>query len=229
MWQLAQKIFSDLLTKTNNNSYYKKLKTPLILGALPILLTASAYNVDWSFIRSLEGFETKGYVPSEAQEKKNKVVSGVTIGTGFDLGQHRDKDLISFNIPLGIRSKLIPYVGLKGADARKALKEKPLVLTKDEAEFIDTKVKMAKIKQLVSDFERSSNTSFLSLTKAQQTVIMSVYFQYGNLAKRAPNFWKHVTNLDWDATIKELENFGDSYKKRRLKEANYLKQGLYTS
>ena len=45
-------------------------------------------NIDWDFITEQEGGRIlKGYLP----DKKSK--SGVTIATGFDLGQRNESDL----------------------------------------------------------------------------------------------------------------------------------------
>ena len=69
------------------------------------------------------------------------------------------------------------------------------------------------------------DTRFDILTKAQQTVLASVAFQYGsNLKSKTKNFWKQVTSGDWDSAIKNLENFGDKYSSRRNREADLLKE-----
>lgn len=68
------------------------------------------YNVDWGFIRNLEGFSNKGYVPTD---KMGKAIgqSGVTIGTGFDLGQHSEQDLVNIGVPNDLIQVLHPYLG----------------------------------------------------------------------------------------------------------------------
>ena len=57
-----------------------------------------------------------------------------------------------------------------------------------------------------------------------QTVIASVAFQYGYLAKRCPNFWRYAITQNTQAMIRELVDFGDRYTTRRWREASYLKQ-----
>lgn len=196
----------------------------------PISSENKEANIDWSFIRSLEGFETKGYVPKETNERVNRVVSGVTIGSGFDLGQHRLEYLKELNLSKNLIKKLKPYIGLKGKEAEEKLKHFPLVLTETEANAIDKAVKKDKALELIELYNKHTEgkIDFYSLDKAVQTVIMSVAFQYGNLPTRTPNFWKVVTSGDWERAVWHLENFGDSYRTRRRKEAkllrNYLKQ-----
>ena len=59
-----------------------------------------------------------------------------------------------------------------------------------------------------------------------RATITSVQYQYGNLEKRTPKFWGHVTKQDWDSAIKELRDFGDDYGKRRNREADLLESAV---
>jgi hypothetical protein len=66
-------------------------------------------NIDYSFLSNLEGgCKTKGYVPAA---KKSK--SGVTIATGFDLGQRSESDLklLKIDATLILESCYIPKLG----------------------------------------------------------------------------------------------------------------------
>ena len=60
---------------------------------------------------------------------------------------------------------------------------------------------------------------FNDLTSAQQTIIASVGFQYGNF-DRTPKFWSAIVAGDWETVEKELRNFGDNYSKRRKATRN---------
>ncbi|BCE03374.1 hypothetical protein TYM08_P3437 [Marinicellulosiphila megalodicopiae] len=44
--------------------------------------------IDFNFIKQLEGFELKGYVPNPDTSK-----SGVSIASGFDIGQRDQKEI----------------------------------------------------------------------------------------------------------------------------------------
>lgn len=180
-------------------------------------------NIDWNFIKKLEGYELKGYVPSEKRERNNRVVSGVTIASGFDLGQHSVDYLDKLNLKEDLKEKLRPYFGLKGNKARRFLKQNPLVITEAEGNAINKAVKMDKAIEVAEAYNRDAkNINFYSLPKEIQTVIMSVGFQYGNLRKRTPNFWKVVTSGDWERAVWHLNNFGDVYKTRRRTESKKL-------
>lgn len=173
-------------------------------------------NIDFEFIEKLEGFELKGYVP----DPKNSQ-SGVTIASGFDIGARTSAELDKLFKP-EIANKLKPYVGLKKESALNALKLKPLTVTKEQAREINAVAHKQSIDRLVKSFNAVSKIHFEQLTKRQATVIASVSFQYGDLSKKTPNFWKQVTSHDWVAVVKNLRNFGDRYKSRRNKEADFL-------
>ena len=178
-----------------------------------------ANNVDFDFIKEQEGFETTGYVPVD---KDGKVLgsSGVTIASGFDLGQRGINDLQG--LPKELVKKLSPFVGLQGtnalADAGK------LVLTDEEALIVNKFAKKQELGRLSKKWKAETGTDFSTLPIEQATAIASVAFQYGDLETKTPNFWKQVTTDDWDGAKKNLANFGDKYDSRRKRELAYLNQ-----
>jgi hypothetical protein len=60
-------------------------------------------------------------------------------------------------------------------------------------------------------------------------VIVSVAFQYGDLATKAPKFWDAVTKQDWKQADQILRDFGDKYPSRRKLESDLLKPLLSTT
>lgn len=192
-------------------------------------------QIDYKFISQLEGGQVlKGYVPLPQRSK-----SGVTIATGFDLGQRNQVDITKLNLPASLVTKLTPYLGLKQHQAQKALKARPLIISTLEASLIDKAVKAEHVRTLIFKYNAatplktkqsaSSNkpiqtkATFRSLPKQAQTVIASVSFQYGvNLQSRTPKFWRAVTHENWKAAVTILKNFGDIYSTRRHKEATLL-------
>ena len=176
--------------------------------------------MDFSFIQNLEGTENQGYVP---KDKDGKVLgqSGVTIASGFDLGQRKNADLKG--LPGDLIKKLQPYLGVKGQDALK-LNAKDLNLSDDEVAIVNKFAKNNSLEKLSSSFMKETGESFYNIPKEAQTVVASVAFQYGDLSKRTPKFWKAVTNGKWNDAIAELEDFGDKYDKRRNKEADLLRK-----
>ncbi|MBW8353265.1 MULTISPECIES: pesticin C-terminus-like muramidase [Pseudomonas] len=178
----------------------------------------SRYAIDFSFIAALEGGAmTRGYVPDAANSK-----SGVTVGTGFDLGQRGVKDLQALNLPADLVRRLTPYLGLTGLKAKAFLDGQPLSIGSDEAELIDEAFKAPFVDRLAANYAKASGVDFAQLPAPMQTVIASVAFQYGDLASRTPKFWAQVVARDWSSALANLRNFGDSYGTRRRKEADLL-------
>ena len=176
-------------------------------------------GIDWNFISELEGTSPQGYVPQE--DEGDRVPSGVTIGSGFDLGQMSAEDLDNYNFSDELRARIEPYTGLTGDSAKAYLADNPLEVTEEEMEALESGVREVHTSKIVNEFNEYSDTPFEDLTPEQQTVIMSVGYQYGSL-ERTPTFRKHVTTGDWDNAEKELRNFGDDYKTRRNREADFL-------
>jgi hypothetical protein len=182
----------------------------------------SHYSIDFSFIASLEGGPaTKGYVPDAGNSR-----SGVTIATGFDLGQRKLADLQALALPDGLLERLRPYLGLIGPAAVTQLATLPLVISVAEAQQIDEAFKEPFINRLAASYAKSGGGDFAQLPPQMQTVTASVAFQYGDLASRTPNLWKQIVAHDWAAAHANLLNFGDRYTSRRRQEAGLLSQGM---
>ncbi len=191
----------------------------------------TAMNIDWQFITRLEGGQKlTAYVPGRGSLSD----SGVTVATGFDLGQRNLGDLKRIKLDGSIVSQLVPYLGVKGMAAQRLLDRnvKPLKILPHEADQIDKK-EMAYFKGDISKKYNMSISSipnskqFSKLSRETQTVIASVAWQYGtDLKKATPRFWGYVTKQDWLGAYKELMNFGDAHASRRQAEARYLKRWL---
>jgi len=177
--------------------------------------------IDFNFIGELEGFSLNGYVPDP---KKSK--SGVTIASGFDIGQCSAEE-VERAFPEQLSNKLKPYVGRIKQDACAVLEAKSLQITQDEAKVINAYCHENAKDRLFKEWSRSSAPkAFDDLSDVCQTVVASVAFQYGSLSKRTPNFWRQVTSDDWLGALKNLQNFGDQYATRRHKEAALLEAWL---
>lgn len=176
-------------------------------------------TIDWNFIGLLEGHRLVGYVPDPEGSD-----SGVTVGTGVDLGQLSQAELSALSPALQVVLK--PYVGLRGAAAAAMLKARPLGLSGASVDELDRVVEGADIAPLRDRFQKDAGKSFNSLPDAVQTVIASVTFQYGKPWVRCPHFWGDATVQNYPAMVACLRNFGDHYPTRRTKEAVYLEQHL---
>lgn len=180
-------------------------------------------KIDYKFLSVLEGgSKTSGYVPAASISK-----SGVTIATGFDLGQRNENDLKRLKLNMNLITKLKPYLGLKGKSAQDLIKKKPLFITSVDAQAIDKSVKADHVSKIKLKYNSAAGNKnkFIDIPPEAQTVIVSVSFQYGvGFNIRAPKFWKAVTTQDWKEAIKILKSFGDSYPTRRKKEAALMEK-----
>jgi hypothetical protein len=120
--------------------------------------------------------------------------SGVTIGTGVDLGQQDPsvykKRLKNAGIPQALIDKLSPYMGLKRAAACKYLRDHPLEVTKEEADMLDKEMKGQHVKDTKKQYDDATNSvknrkAFTELSEEEQTVLTSRHYQDGNIARGA--------------------------------------------
>ncbi len=182
-------------------------------------MPAEVCTINWDFIQALEGFRTSGYVPDQGN-------SGVTIGAGFDIGQHDKASLYQFGFSIALLNKLRPYLGFTGESAKELLTRVPLKLSSAEAEEMDAGVRKAYAKAVEDEYSLNSDYTFSFLDTPKQTVIVSVGFQYGSLKTKCPKFFHCVTGGMWQAAVTELRNFEDDYSERRNKEADYLASSI---
>ena len=176
-------------------------------------------NIDMEFLAEQEGNKHQAYVPSNN--------SGVTIGMGFDLKSKNEEDLRKMGLSNNTIAKFIPYLGLSGEKAKKAIADNPLIITdQNELNELNTLAKSYYINSIARQYENASNgKKFVDLDPIQQTVLFSVGYQYGSL-NRTPKFLKAAAEDRWQDVHKELMNFGDNFKSRRQREAGYLEKFL---
>lgn len=177
-------------------------------------------SVDFEFIEKLEGCSLVGYVPDYEHSD-----SGVTIASGFDIGQ-RSRRFIKKNFSSELAVKLVPYCGVYGLSAKLMTNFLPLSITQNEAQEINLFVQSVALKKLKKNWNKAASVKFDSLSQEQQTVVASVAFQYGTLRTETPNFWRQVTTGDWFGALNNLRDFGDRYNTRRNKEADLLERYL---
>lgn len=204
-------------------------------------------NIDYDFLRkdAIEGFRDKPYIPTcTAKSVKNpenkscyekdegSVIgkSGVTIGSGFDLGQHNIYDLQRMGVPENLIKKLKPFLGQKKDKALLLLKEQQKLknpLTTDEIKQLDTYVKSYKAKQLCSKYESQTGKDFASVPGAAQTAVFSLYYQYGlgktDSSGKLGNIWSSFKDGDYTKVAEYMEEL-DSYKGRRNEEAKLIRK-----
>jgi len=175
-------------------------------------------DINWPFIEELEGNLNIGHQPSEN--------SGVTIGSGFDLKEKTESSLKDMGFDPDLIDKLKPYLGLTGADAATAIETNNLKLSPEETSRVNRLSKKHYTEDIKNQYEEGTGKKFWKLSPEQQTIVMSVGYQYGNLKTKTPSFWKGVINDDWDSVVNELRDFKDDYGTRRNKEADLLSISL---
>ena len=122
-------------------------------------------KIDWDFISELEGAAvTTGYVPDVENSQ-----SGVTVGTGFDLGSKNEDFMTSIGVSQNITDKLKPFFSLKGAEAAEVASN--LVLSDSEVKELDQASKNYYANKIIQKYETDSGKSFDDLSSEQQTVI----------------------------------------------------------
>lgn len=204
--------------------YWDVVENRLMLNrSKPIDVTSENIrdHVDIDFIKSLEGTSLTGYVPKQKGVPLGK--SGVTVASGFDLGQRNEQDLRLLGLRPQLISKLRPYLGLKRWDADNFLKTNPLTLTKAEVDQINKAIFVTKVRGIIREV---GETRWQAMSRGLRTVLASVQFQYGSARLKTPNFFRKVLSLDVTSVVNHLRNFGDKYRTRRNREANYLEQSL---
>jgi GH24 family phage-related lysozyme (muramidase) len=166
------------------------------------------------FLIGVEGNEYTPYVPDVGK-------SGVTVGIGVDLGHMNFVDIIESNQLL---DKIMPYYGKYRAEATQYLAENPLKLTKTEVDYLSNLAIETHLNELKKWYNSASNVPFEMLTNNQQTVMLSVKYQYGSIVSKTPKFWGFCVERDWYGAYNELMNFGDKHPTRRRREAQLLAQ-----
>lgn len=188
----------------------------------------SKTDVDWSFISDREGGQVlTGYVPDASGSQ-----SGVTVGTGIDLGQRAESDINALGISADLKTKLKPYCNKTSKDATDYLKKNPLTITAADATSLDKAIKGPLLDKLIAAYDDAvdranttdhcSRVHFNDLPQGIQTALASANFQYGSLPGSTPNYWKQITEQRWKDASDNLKKFGDAYPTRRKLEAGLI-------
>lgn len=178
--------------------------------------TANGTNIDFNKLGDWEGGQaTQAYVPwfplgvdvkdgaisanttrvgGGSQALAGNSRSGVTIGTGVDLGQQDKteyaKRLRGAGASEDLINRLTPYMGLTRSEACRYLREHPLTLTKAEADLVDKEMKSYHLAEAKKQYTNAvagikDAPKFGDLSQAEQTVLMSRKYQDGNLSNAA--------------------------------------------
>jgi GH24 family phage-related lysozyme (muramidase) len=186
-------------------------------------------DIDFVFISRLEdGQHLSGYVPN-----RNGVAiqrSGVTIATGFDIGQHNSFDL---NKIFGygpenadLKALYTPYLELRRGEAIAFLEANPLTITQEQADRTDAAVMSQMVPRVARAFNDATKGNLYQLPAQAQTVIFSLGYQFGpdGIPK---NVMTMINDGDYSGAATVIQNMGrNEHTYRRTQEANLLRQIL---
>jgi len=190
-------------------------------------------DVDFGSLSQFEGGQKlQGYIPMTKGGVLGK--SGVTIATGFDIGQYGREEIKAFGFPEGLEEKILPFAGLRKGDALAVIDlVKALSITSEEANIIDYAVKAKHLGSAIRSWDSTrpdSAPAFTELTPAQQTVIFSRTFHQGigmPSASVSQTFYSAAQAGQWQSAELALRNYNVSaqwYKNRISSEANLLRR-----
>ena len=170
----------------------------------------------------------KGYVP--CKDGVPMGASGVTIGTGFDLGQQTEKSLWALGLPKALHEKLVPYLGKKKTAAVEFLKSNPLELTGEEVAAIDKAVHEI----YIMETERLFGDHLYRAPKQVQAVAVSLHYQFGTprriaspaleMAWEAMQSGKYAQAADYLTAAQGWSADHRQYMGRRKQEAALLRE-----
>ncbi len=203
-------------------------------------------RVAFEFLAEWEGGQyLHGYFPFSNRSAKGVILgnSGMTIATGFDVGQKSADQLKSLGLADDLYKKLSPFAGkrFKGMDRAEVIEECKKInapipkITAEEANLLDQIIHQEHLLAAVSAYNAARKPgvpAFKDLPSNWQTVLFSRFFHQGVGAHRTAvikPFWNALTKGDWEEAAKGLENYNvaqDWYKKRVEKEAKHLKTNM---
>lgn len=187
--------------------------------------------INFDFIRTtLARFEgagiPRGYVPCN-RDGVPLGASGITVGTGVDLGQQTGSGLLDMGVPEALVRKLIPYIGLKRGAAQDAIKRQPLILTSAEVDALDSAVIGRYVRDIAARYDKDNpSATFAEIPYQAQAVIVSILYQRGlGSPSKFPNTWKLLLNGDWPGAAAKFCNatLWDGYQTRRAAEGKILR------
>jgi hypothetical protein len=194
-------------------------------------------SVDFAYLARWEGGQyLRGYVPFAQGIVAGN--SGLTIATGFDVGQRSEAALADMKLPPEVGPKLAPYASqrFRGKNRAQVLqivaKRGPIpVLTKAEADQVDAVVHREHLLAARDSFNarrKPGVPTFQNLPANWQTVLFSRTFHQGTGMPDtgvAKPFYAAVTAGKWQEAVTALRNYAvsqDWYKTRVAQEAALL-------
>lgn len=174
-----------------------------------------------------EGFNQKSHFPSNPGDKYFNN-TGVTFGSGVDLGKRGKQDLLNDGVPQNIADKLDAYYMLRGQDAYDKVRTNPLTLPENEARLLSG-IYITKFSKQIEGVFNDANIGirFSELPVRTRTALVSLGYQHGYyLPKTTPKAWNKVISKDWSGLVNELNNFGGGTPDRRKREGSLIQADI---
>ncbi len=149
-------------------------------------------------------------------------VSGVTVGTGLDLGQQGTDDLRRMGVSAALAARLSPYLGKRRMDAVAVLAAAPLTLTDAECDALDEAAHTDYIARAAALYDAEAVMPFRDCPREAQAVIVSLFYQLGAGGTAYPVAWRALCAGDWPAASRELQHGFARYANRRADEGRLL-------
>ncbi len=152
--------------------------------------------------------------------------SGVTIGSGVDLGTVSAGDLKGWGVSQTGITALTPFLGLSGTAASNAVANGPPTLSSADALAASNGVFDKNIGTAVGQFNAQSPVPFDALPPDVQTAVADLAFMTPNLQGAAPRFFADIVSGNWAAAANELLNWAnggtDTSLARHQRDANLI-------
>lgn len=194
-----------------------------------------------AFLATVEGKrQTRGYIPCDLVDGGTANyrgganperyvpmgVSGVTIGTGVDLGQTSAAELVRLGVSMGTVNCLRPYLGKSGPEAVAVLHRLPLTVSPEVAEELDAAMHAHHIDIARARYDQDAGDGvFASLPWQAQAAIVSIIYQRGpGSIRKYPRTWTAFVRQDWQDAADRLTNgtLWAGYQSRRAAEGRLL-------
>lgn len=187
-----------------------------------------------AFLTRWEKRRTAAYIPCRARNYTGSGVydaalygavigvSGVTVGTGLDLGQQSEADLRRMGLPDALIRRFFPYLGRRKTDAAAALEAAPLTLSEAECDALDAAVHGDYIARAAARYNADAEEPFEDCPPEVQAVIVSLFYQLGSPTSRYPKTWRLLCAADWEGAARELQTRFSRYAARRADEGRLL-------
>ncbi|WP_299394798.1 pesticin C-terminus-like muramidase [uncultured Desulfovibrio sp.] len=178
---------------------------------------------------NLSGGGTANYYGGDHPERYIPMgISGVTVGTGVDLGQTDAGTLAGMGLEGALLARLRPWLGRRQRDAVDALHAAPLVLDAAEADALDAAVLRHHVGRIARRYDQDAGAgAFGRLPWQAQAVIVSIQYQRGvNSPYKYPNTWAALVRRDWADAARRLKtgSFWTGYRQRRAREGALLEE-----